>query len=498
MQAKKSFMASVSGIIRNQILHFTPPKHSIPFSSSITPSILPDDKTVITTAVTILKHHRSKSRWTHLRSLFPNGFTPTQVSEITLQLRNNPHLALNYFNFTVQHSLCCHSLSSYSTIIHVLARARQKSKAQSLIQTVLHKFPQAHLGDCPKYPKIFESLMRSYRVCDSAPFVFDLLVMSLLQAKRIDQAVEVVRMLRSRGIFLKISTCNDLIKNVCKCHDCFVGYDMYKEIFGGVERDVSGNGVRVVVPNVHTFNVIMVGFYREGLVQNVEEVWDEMLRRGCGPNSYSYSVLMAAYCEDERMVDALRVWEEMGGKGLERDLVAYNTIIGGFCKIGEVKRAEEFFGEMEFNRVDSSCVTFEHLISGYCKIGDVDSALLLYKVMCGKGFWPESLTIDEVIKGLCGKNRISEASEYLRVAIKKHDIVPKGTSYELVIKGLCQEGRMGEGLKLQAEMVGKGYKPNSEVYNAFIDGYIKQGNEEQAKKLRKEMVQIQEQQEAIR
>ncbi|KAK1358744.1 Pentatricopeptide repeat-containing protein [Heracleum sosnowskyi] len=488
-------MPPFSSLIKNPISHFTLQKHSLPFSSS-TPSLLPEDKTVISTAVALLKHHRSKSRWTHLRQLFPAGFTPTQVSQITLQLRNNPHLALNYFNFTVQHSLCNHSLDSYATIIHVLARGRQKSEAQRLIQCVLGKFREAHLGGFVKYPKIFECLMRTYRVCDSAPFVFDLLVLSLLLAKRIDQAVEIERMLRTRGMFLKISTLNDLIKNVCKCVDCFVGYDLYKEIFN--EGNVVANGMRVVVPNVGTFNVIMVGFYREGLVENVEEVWGEMVRRGCEANSYSFSVLMAVYCEGERMVDALRVWEEMGRKGLERDLVAYNTIIGGFCKVGEVERAEEFFREMEFDGVDGSCVTFEHLISGYCRIGDVDSALLLYKGMCRKGFRPESLTIDEVIRGLCGQNRVSEALEYLRVAVKKYDIVPKGTSYESVIKGLCQEGRMEDGLKLQAEMVGKGHEPNSEIYNSFIDGYMKQGNEEQARKLRKEMVEIHEQQVAIR
>ncbi|KAL8088498.1 hypothetical protein AgCh_038322 [Apium graveolens] len=117
---------------------------------------------------------------------------------------------------------------------------------------------------------------------------------------------------------------------------------------------------------------------------------------------------MAVYCEIERMVDVLRV--------------------------GEVKRAEEFFGEMELNGVDGSCVTYEHLVSGYCKIGDVDSAFLLYKGMCRKGFRPESFTVDEVINGLCGKNRVSEALEYLMVAVKKLDIVPKGTSYEFCFK----------------------------------------------------------------
>ncbi|KAL8108062.1 hypothetical protein AgCh_024484 [Apium graveolens] len=137
------------------------------------------------------------------------------------------------------------------------------------------------------------------------------------------------------------------------------------------------------------------------------------------------------------MGDALRVWEGMGMKGLERDLVAYNTIIGGFCKVGEVKRAEEFFGKMELYGVDGSCVTYEHLVSRYCKIGDVDSALLLYKGMCRKGFRPENFTVDEVINGICGKNTVSKKLEYLMVAVKKLDSVPKNTIMSFTSNVLC-------------------------------------------------------------
>ena len=46
-------------------------------------------------------------------------------------------------------------------------------------------------------------------------------------------------------------------------------------------------------------------------------------------------------------------------------------------------------------------------------------------------------------------------------------------------------------LKVQAEMVGKGFQPNSEIYGAFVDGYVRQGNEEMAEALRKEMLQNQ-------
>ena len=50
---------------------------------------------------------------------------------------------------------------------------------------------------------------------------------------------------------------------------------------------------------------------------------------------------------------------------------------------------------------------------------------------------------------------------------------------------------MEEALKVQAEMVGKGFEPNLEIYGAFVDGYVKQGNEEMAEVLRNEMLENQ-------
>ncbi|KAI8564277.1 hypothetical protein RHMOL_Rhmol03G0169100 [Rhododendron molle] len=69
----------------------------------------------------------------------------------------------------------------------------------------------------------------------------------------------------------------------------------------------------------------MLGFYRVGLVGNVERVWGEMEKFGCEASGYSYSILMAAYCEDRKMGEAVKLWEEMGIKGLKPDYVAYNT-----------------------------------------------------------------------------------------------------------------------------------------------------------------------------
>ncbi|EEF43324.1 pentatricopeptide repeat-containing protein At2g15980 [Ricinus communis] len=480
--------------ILKRILLFSP--KTINPQSLSTASPPSSDQQLITTITSLLIHHRSKSRWTHLRSLILTSnktLTPTHFSQIILLLKSNPRLALRFFHFTLRNpSFCSHDLRSISTITHILSRARLKPQAQSIIHLA---FTSPVLVDDSNGQalKFFEILVKTYRECDSAPFVFDLLIKSCLELKKIDDGLKIVRLLRSRGISPLISTCNFLVSWVSKCKGCYAGYGVFREVFE--VNDNEGKRVIKVRPNVHTFNELMMGFYRDGELEMVEEVWSEMERFECVPNGFSYSVLMTVFLDVGRTKEIEKLWEEMRAKGIKGDVVAYNTVIGGFCKIGEIEKAEELSREMELNGVEANCVTFEHLINGYCSVGDVDSAILVFKHMVRKGFRAEGSVMDVLIGGLCEKRRVSEALEIMRIAMRNDGFRLSGKSYELLIKGLCKDGKMDEALKLQAEMVGGGFEPNFEIYGAFIDGYMKLGNEEMAAMLRKEMSGIQKRQE---
>ncbi|KAH7517897.1 hypothetical protein FEM48_Zijuj09G0112800 [Ziziphus jujuba var. spinosa] len=484
--------------ILNRFL-FPIPKHK-PFSLSSFSSSPASDQSnsLIPTVVSVLTHHRSKSRWNYLRSIYPDGFDPTQFSQISLQLKNNPHLVLRFFLWTQTKSLCNHNLLSYSTTIHILARGRLKGQAQLLVKDSIRLHgSEGHEGedfDLESKPlKVFESLVKTYTQCGSAPFVFDLLLKACLESKKIDPSIQIVRMLMSRGISPKVNTCNCLIRQISLCRGAHAGYAIYREVFG-LDCGIGEQNVKWVSrfrPNVQTLNTLMVGFYQDGLVEKVKEIWDQMKELNCNPDGYSYSILMAAYCDEGKMDEAEDSWDEMVAKKVQPDVVAYNTMIGGFCRIGEIERAEEFFREMALNGIESTTTTYEHLINGYCKIGNVESSKLVYEDMRRKDFRPSVSTMEALVRGFCDKNRVLEALEILNGAIRHFDYCPAGKSYEILITGLCQEGKMEEALKLQAKMVGKGFKPNSEIYNAFICGYMKQGNIEVADLLRKEMVETQ-------
>ncbi|KAM1006374.1 hypothetical protein FF1_003090 [Malus domestica] len=368
------------------------------FSSSSPPSEQAPSQTspLISDVVSILTHQRSKSRWSYLHSLYPNGFNPDDFSKIALHIKNNPRLVLAFFLWTQRKSLCNHNLLSHSTIIHILARARLRSQAYDLIRAAIR------VSDESEPLKVFESLVKTYRQCGSAPFVFDLLVKACLESKKIDPSIQIVRMLLSRGISPGLSICNALIRLLLQRRGAYAGYEIYREIFG-LDCDVLEKKVKRVArisPSVQTFNALMLGFYQDGVVEKVKEIWDQMA-------------------------------------------------------------------------------------------GNIDSATLLYKDMLRKDFRPECSTMDALIQGLCDENRVLEALNVMRGATVDFGFCSTEKSYETLIRGLCEDEKLEEALKLQAEMVGKGFKPNSEVYHAFISGYMKQGNKEVAERLKIEMLDAQ-------
>ncbi|CAM8904337.1 unnamed protein product [Rhodiola kirilowii] len=452
------------------------PKPLISKHFSTVHSLSSSSSPVVSSVVSILKHHPSKSRWSELQSLFPNGFTPSEASEIIINVKNDAHLALRFFDWSRDKSLCSHDLLSYSTIIHVLARSRQKGRAEALTRSALRVSDSG--------VDLFESLVRTYRKCDSAPFVFDLLIKACLDCKKIDAAVEIVRLLQSRGISPNSRVCNLLILAVSRHQGADAGYEVYRQIFrvGNCEKLQRS---RLVSLNVEIFNSLMLSYYQDGELEKVRMIWNEMAEvDGISPNEYSYGVLMASCCDKGSVEEAEEIWNEMTSKGMEHDVAAFNTMIGGFCRIGDMGKAEDYLRDMVLSGVEATSVTHESFVKGYCRAGDMDAALVASKAMSRGGFVAQGSTIDGLVEALCGRDRVLDGLDVLKGAMENKEFVPAGRSFSLLVKGLCSKGMMDEALNLQTEMASNGFEPDADVYSAFMEGYAELGNREKAESLR--------------
>ncbi|MQL95285.1 hypothetical protein Taro_027958 [Colocasia esculenta] len=446
---------------------------------------------LVADVVSILTEQRSRSRWGFLKSLYgPSGLTPAQAALVTLSLRNNPRLALRFFRWSEAASLCRHDLSSYAAIVHVLARARLRSAAQSLIRSAILQASAEGGGGENAPVEVLAALDKSYRTFDSAPLVFDLLVRACLQAGRVEQAVELVRKLRRRGLSPAVGTCNEVIRAVSRGRGAEAGFEIYEELFvlsdGGIGVPSRGR----TCPNVQTFNALLLSLHREGRLDDAERIRGEMEKFVCSPNCFTFSILMAGLCEEGKVREANSLWEEMAAKGIKPDATAYNTFLVGFCKIGEMDRAKELFREMALEGVEPTGTTYDRLICGYCCIRDVHNALLLFDEMRRKDFAPEVSTVDELIEELCRQRRIAEGLRVFRGEMGVVGFVPSKQMYVSLIRGFCRHGLVEEGLKLQKEMAGKGFEPDSEIYGAFFQVYTEKGDVERAGRLKDEMLKL--------
>lgn len=280
-------------------------------------------------------------------------------------------------------------------------------------------------------------------------------------------------------------TADLLIKTVCKVKGTDAGMAIFREIFGE-----DGERLKLSPANAHIFNRLLLSCYREEMFDKLEETKIKMCELGCNLNLYSYCILMAAAIDQSEMGDAMNLWEDLKRKQIAPDAMAYNTLIRGFCEGGQLERGEELVREMVMGGMEPTCLTYEHLIRGHCQVGGVEPALALFDDMGRRGFRPEASVVDELVRELCSHGRVCDGLQVLRSALGIGCFFPGRKSYEYVIRGLCGEGRMDEAHKVQAEMVGKGFEPDFELYNAFMQGYTKVEHVENLRKLEGELAHM--------
>ncbi|XP_015693161.1 pentatricopeptide repeat-containing protein At2g15980 isoform X2 [Oryza brachyantha] len=412
------------------------------------------DHPYATTTASILTSHRSRSKWSHLSSLpVPNPLPVSAIAAIPLLLRHRPNVALRFHLFAMRHLLPSGSpppLLLSVSVTHVAANSRLRHAALSVLASTAHHYPHS---------QIFTALAATYRRFSSAPFVFDLLLLAYLRSRQDTiAATSITRYILAAGARPLPSTSTILLRSL---PSAAAALDMYHEIYTRPCSRINSQ----LLPTVHTFNSLLLAFYREGKCNDFKIVLQEMGRYSCRHNVCTYNIRMAAYCDCKDMEKARGLWDEMVQEGIQPDVATYNTMISGYCGSGEVGMAEEMFKDMEMSVTDPSD-------------------------MRRRGFQMVAEVVEEVVNVLCQKKRVNEALGFLKEEMRREEFVPSQGCYEVLIREFCDQGEVELAMRLQAEMAGKGFKARREIYHAFVCAYEKTEDYGMAERLRKELLVI--------
>lgn len=114
-----------------------------------------------------------------------HGLKPSTFLEVLVNCRDDLHLAQKFINLV---SVNCpnfkHCTSSLGATVHVLIRSKRVADAQGFILRMIRRSGVSRI-------EIVESLVSTYGLCGSNPYVFDLLIRTYVQARKIREAVEV-------------------------------------------------------------------------------------------------------------------------------------------------------------------------------------------------------------------------------------------------------------------------------------------------------------------
>ncbi|KAF7145258.1 hypothetical protein RHSIM_Rhsim04G0187400 [Rhododendron simsii] len=414
------------------------PRPKNPTSSSPYARFKPQTKRLVNEICQILAT-RNNTQWqdTLETLLSEQETTPSDITHFVLDRIRDPELGLKFFDWVSNRRYGC-SLDgfAYSSLLKLLARSRV-------------------------FPEI-ERLMGVMRVEDKVPSreALDDVIRAYSDSGLAGKAVEFYRVFVSMyGYVPSVIGFNSLLDVIVKRGWIDVARQVYDEMIGREDGCVDNYSTCIMVR----------GLCKEGKVEEGRKLIDDRWGKGCVPNIVFYNTLIDGYCKKENVEGAYALFKELKSKGFLPAVETYGTMINGFCKGGSFEAVERLLVEMNARGLNVNVHVYNNVIDARFRHGCAVKAEETVRKMIDSGCEPDIVTFNTLINGSCRNGKVQEAEQLLEQATRK-GLMPTKLTYTPIIQ-------------LLAEMLDQNLPPDAFVYATLVDGFIRNGDLNEAKRL---------------
>ncbi|KAK6913618.1 Pentatricopeptide repeat [Dillenia turbinata] len=203
-------------------------------------------------------------------------------------------------------------------------------------------------------------------------------------------------------------------------------------------------------PDVWTMNTILSLFGNKGQIEMMEKWYEKFRNFGIEPETRTFNILIGAYGK-ERMYDKMSsVMEFMRKLQFPWTTSTYNNVIEAFADVGDAKNMEYTFDQMRAEGMRADTKTFCCLIRGYANAG------LFHKVvssvqLAGKLDIPENTSFYNAVISACAKAEDLMEMERVFKRMKDKQCLPDSTTYSLMVEAYRKEGMNDKVYDLEQE-----------------------------------------------
>ncbi|KAE9619572.1 putative pentatricopeptide [Lupinus albus] len=428
------------------------------------------------------------------------------VEQILLELKNpnDAKNALSFFHWSTKKMGFKHGTWSYCVVIHILVRARLVTDARALVESVLLKTKES--SNSMRF-SVVDSLLDGYKVYDSHPMVFDLLIRGYAKLRMVDIAFDTCRYVEEHGFSVSLVSYNNLLHVVQKSDMCALVWDIYEHMIQ-----------KRIYPNVVTLRIMINALCKDGQLQKIVDTLERiegkrnspsvivntslilrvlergdmeesmvlvlvkrMLQKNLVPDSVAYSLIVDAKVRLGNLDSAWEMYEEMVKRGFHENSFVYTSFIGAYCREGRIEEANDLMQEMEERDLKPYGETFDHLIIGCANLERLEECLSLCEKMLRMGLIPSCLSFNKMVKKLGERGEVKQANAMLTVLLDK-GFLPNDITYSHLIEGYAKNDKIQEVLKLYYEMEYKSMSPGLSVFTSIIQSLCHCGKLEDADK----------------
>ncbi|EFC50661.1 predicted protein [Naegleria gruberi] len=347
-------------------------------------------------------------------------------------------------------------------------------------------------GDYKKAYGYLREMQSEYHISPTI-VSYSIVVHAMVRAGKVDEAFQMVELMRSHNLPTDTVIHTDLIQGCIKKGDLERAWNHYMAmgmVYGIPHDEVTvttminacamrGQAERAMMlfrrleqqmmiePTEVTFNTLIKAYSkRKELRHRVFELAEQMELYGYKPDIYTINSLINACADDgsvARMKKVLLKMKEIGIKPTEH---TYNSVLSCFSIAQQQKGNKNLTKEQNQNISDALAV--------YEKMKETNLPISEYTLNSLLGVFTNALRVEKALE-LC-KNKYTE-----------HNLQPTGIAYTLLVRMYCRLKRTESALLLFDEMKQNGVQPTYQAYKHMIFRLVDEGYVEKAREFLKKM-----------
>ncbi|XP_021640200.2 pentatricopeptide repeat-containing protein At3g06430, chloroplastic isoform X2 [Hevea brasiliensis] len=203
---------------------------------------------------------------------------------------------------------------------------------------------------------------------------------------------------------------------------------------------------RLITPNTVTQNIVLSGYGKAGMYDQMEKVLSGMLEStGCKPDVWTMNIILNVF-GNKGQIDSMERWyEKFRNFGIEPETRTFNILIGAYGKkrmYDKMSLVMEYMRKLQFPWTTS---TYNNVIEVFAEVGDVKHMEYTFDQMRAEGMKADTKTFCSLINGYANAGLFHKAEDLMEMErvfnqMKDNQCQPDSRTYSIMVEAYKKEG----------------------------------------------------------